>query len=138
MQTEKINTERILDLLEGHTGPVQALYLFGSFGSAVQDANSDMDLAVLPERALSDRQRWAASQELAAELGRDVDLIDLRAASTVLRSQILTSGRNLYRRPHDPSVEAFEDFVYADYARLNEARAGILADIQSHGTVYGG
>lgn len=128
---------RLLEIIESSTGPIQALYLFGSAASNHADPDSDVDLAILTGNALTDRQRWALSQDLAVELGRDVDLVDLRTASTVMRSQVLSSGRKLYQRADDPAIEVFEDFAFADYARLNEERAKILADVAARGEIHG-
>ncbi|MCC5862855.1 MAG: hypothetical protein JJT93_13220 [Gammaproteobacteria bacterium] len=48
------------------------------------------------------------------------------------------SGRRLFcAEGHEEHVEAFETFVYADYARLNEERAGILQDVLARGRVHG-
>lgn len=85
---------------------------------------------------LSSKQRFDLATDLGALLGQDVDLVDLRAAHTVLRSQVIGHGVALYRR--DPKqMEAFEDFVFSDYARLNEERAAILEDIRARGSVHG-
>jgi len=65
-----------------------------------------------------------------------VDLIDLSNASTAMRIQIVANGERLYAKNKNEAA-IFEDFVYSDYARLNEERAGILQDISSRGTVYG-
>jgi uncharacterized protein len=126
----------ILGYLQRHLPGLMAVYLFGSRASGDHRRSSDFDLAVLGERPLSPGQRFDLAQELASLLDGDVDLIDLRAASTVLRSQVIGSGRPLFRAD-TPEVEQFEDFVYSDYARLNEERAAILADIRERGSIHG-
>ena len=60
----------------------------------------------------------------------------LSTASTVLRSQVISTGHRLFAK-NTFEQELFEDFVYADYARLNEERAAILADVADRGAVYG-
>ncbi|WP_440998010.1 type VII toxin-antitoxin system MntA family adenylyltransferase antitoxin [Arhodomonas sp. SL1] len=115
---------------------LMAIYLFGSYAQGNARADSDADLAILARESVPPLRRFELAEELAMALGRDVDLVDLRAASAVLRSQIVAYGTPIYRSD-DPDVEAFEDFVYADYARLNEERAGILEDIRARGSVYG-
>lgn len=137
MSQTELAVDRLLAVITAHAGPVLALYLFGSQAAAAQRPDSDIDLAVLAAAPLSDKQRWNLAQELAVELGRDVDLIDLRSASTVLRSQILHTSRKLHEADA-AAVGAFEDFILADYACLNEERAGILADIAERGSVHGG
>lgn len=133
-----IPTDRLVSLIESHIGPVQALYVFGTAARGEERPDSDIDLAVLPRQPLTDLQRWELAQELALVLGKDVDLIDLRTASTVLRSEILHSSHKLYQQADGAAVEAFEDFIVSDYARLNEERAGILADIAARGNIHGG
>ncbi len=76
------------------------------------------------------------AQTLAAKYSRDVDLIDLNQASTVMRMQVISKGQRIYCS-NEQSCEMFEDFVFSDYARLNEERAGILEDIGQRGAVYG-
>lgn len=114
---------------------LRAVYLFGSQASGEASAASDVDLAVLAEQPLTARQRWEIGEAIADILRRDVDLVDLRQASTVLRIQVVGHGRRIWGE--GPDLEVFEDFVFSDYARLNEERAGILADIREHGSVHG-
>jgi hypothetical protein len=69
---------------------------------------------------------------LATRLHRDVDLIDLRAASTVMRMQVLSIGTCLATFD-DLARRTFEMYTYADYARLNEERRDILKGITARG-----
>jgi len=115
---------------------VSAIYLFGSAASGQMHANSDIDLAVYSSQKLEKLQLWDLSQKLAVIAGRDVDLIDLHAASSVLRMQVISRGKRLLCIDRT-LCEQFEDFVFSDYARLNEERSGILADIRQRGSVYG-
>lgn len=53
--------------------------------------------------------------------GKDVDLVDLTVASSVMRVQVIAHGERLYCS--DEAVcEAFEDLVYSEYVRLQEER----------------
>lgn len=58
------------------------------------------------------------AQELADELGRDVDLIDMSKASTVLNSIILGTGKIIYSSDENKKHE-FQIKIYKDYALLN-------------------
>ena len=113
-----------------------AVYLFGSVAKGATHQESDIDLSVLATDQLPVMDVWMLAQKLAIEAGVDVDLVDLRAASTVMRMQIISEGERLLC-VDDDTCQKFEDFVYADFARLNEERAAILADIQERGSVYG-
>jgi predicted nucleotidyltransferase len=112
----------------------QAVYLFGSFGGPYEHPASDIDLAVLMSEPLEPVRRWELQEQLASVLGRDVDLVDLRDASTVLRMQVVDGGRVLFDGV--PSErELFEAHTLSDYADLQWRRRGILEDIAARGTV---
>lgn len=113
-----------------------AIYRFGTWGTADQRADSDIDLAVLVAAPLDPVDRWDLAQQLASLAGRDVDLIDLLNASTVLRMQVVANGERIYSVVgHD--VERFEDTVFSSYARLNDERRSILEDVKKRGKIYG-
>jgi len=67
--------------------------------------------------------------------GRDVDLVDLRSASTVMRFQVVSTGRRLLCLDQE-AVALFEMYALADYCRLNEERRAILDDVRRLGRVY--
>lgn len=114
---------------------LQALYCFGSVADGASRPDSDVDLAALAATPLGPLDRWRLQEELAALLGRDVDLVDLRAASAVMRVQVLAHDTLLIDR--DPIARAwFEMLALSDYARLNEERRAILADVKDRGRVY--
>jgi uncharacterized protein len=74
---------------------------------------------------------------LATQLHCDVDLIDLRAASTVMRMQVISTGECLFSA-NDRLQGEFEDLIYLTYARLNEERREILNDVRARGSIYAG
>jgi predicted nucleotidyltransferase len=114
----------------------QAIYLFGSWGTDAQRPESDIDLAVLPSQPIDPVHRWELAQTLASTVGRDVDLVDLLSASTVLRMQVVAHGERIYCSDVD-KVEQFENIVFSSYAKLNEERRDILADVRQRGNIYG-
>jgi predicted nucleotidyltransferase len=111
-----------------------AVYLFGSQATGHADPGSDVDLAVLVEGKLAPVQAWELAQHLAVLAGRDVDLVDLRAASTVLQYQIITRGRRLWEQ--DARAGLYESAILSWKTDLDEARAGLLDDIRREGMVY--
>jgi len=127
---------RLLDTIRAALPDAMAIYLFGSFARQRQTQHSDMDFAVLGADKYPATKIWDLGQKLAVITGRDVDLVDLRAADTVLRIQVIGKGQCLYQTDQ-PAVTVFADFVFSDYARLNEERQGILEDIAKRGSVYG-
>jgi hypothetical protein len=91
---------------------------------------------VLAEERLAPVERFELQEDLAGLVRRSVDLVDLRAASTVMRMHVISRGVAVDVR--DPAAaERFEIAVYASYARLNEERREILAQIAREGSVYG-
>jgi predicted nucleotidyltransferase len=114
-----------------------ALYRFGSQAKGNGRPDSDVDLAVLARYPIPALRRFELAQELAAQLHRDVDLVDLRTASTVMCMQVISTGECLFT-VSDRLQGEFEDLVYSAYARLNEERREILNDIRTRGSVYAG
>ena len=112
-----------------------AIYLFGSRANGTANSDSDLDLAVLVAGYAEPLQLWDISNNLAEIAGCDVDLLDMRAASTVMQYQILQTGRRLWANKLE--ADLFECFVLSEKLYLDQARAGLLDDIQKRGTVYG-
>lgn len=126
----------VLEAIQDAVPDLIAVYQFGSTVQGGEHAESDLDLALLARSALPNLDRWTLQEDLAAELGRDVDLIDLRAASTVMQAEVLDKGMVLAEA--DRTVrQQFEMQVCSAYAILNEERAGILEDVQARGHIYG-
>ena len=128
--------ETSLEALKDAFPEIVSVYRFGSLGTEYERAASDLDLAVYAGLSLPASELWYVAQDLASELGRDVDVVDLASASTVMRAQVVHTGERIYCA--DLVVcETFEDYVYSSYARLNEERRGILEDVLRRGSVYG-
>jgi predicted nucleotidyltransferase len=113
-----------------------ALYRFGSHAKNTARPDSDVDLAILSRVSLTELRRFELAQELATQLHRDVDLLDLRTASTVMRMQVIATGECLDSADESARRE-FEMYTYSGYARLNEERRDILKRISASGLVYG-
>ena len=113
-----------------------ALYRFGSQAKRTACPESDVDLAVLARDPIPAMHRFEIAQELAGQLHRNVDLVDLHTASTVMRMQVLSIGTCL-DAPDEPACREFEMYAYSDYARLNEERREIVKGITERGLVYG-
>jgi len=133
------NLEAVKPLVEAIQSRVEglaAVYLFGSRARGDALPDSDLDLAILATRKLDPVERWKLQEDLATLGHRDVDLVDLRQASTVMRIQVLKDALLLLDLA--PSArQAYEAVALGAYARLNLERAGILADIAARSAAHG-
>ncbi|WP_069648848.1 type VII toxin-antitoxin system MntA family adenylyltransferase antitoxin [Caloranaerobacter ferrireducens] len=126
--------EKIKDILINRVSP----YLIIIFGSAAKKRlrkDSDVDIAFLSDKYFDDYEIFMISQELADVLNRDVDLIDLNKATTVLKAQIIGNGKIIYSKD-DRKVSEYRIRVLKEYCLLNEERQVILQKIKERGYVY--
>lgn len=131
-----MDVRMIVQLLNHHIPHVIAIYQFGSQVHGTARPASDLDVAVLARDPIPAEQRFHIAQDLTVQLHRDLDLLDLRTASTVMRMQVLATGQCLETRDDQAKAE-FEMYAYADYARLNEERRELVKGIKERGLVYG-
>ena len=125
----------VVALLRQRVPGLMAAYAFGSQIQGTAGPHSDLDLAVLVAGYADPLLLWELSVDLADLAHCPVDLLDLRAASTVMQYQVITTGTCLWSV--GLPVGLFECFVLSEKTALDEARAPLLADIQARGTVYG-
>lgn len=113
------------------------IIIYGSAANGRMRAISDIDIAYLStqDNDLRDYDRFMLAQEMAEILDRDVHLIDLRQASTVLQAQVVAQGKVILDQEPVKRQEFFM-LVLKKYARLNEERAPILDKIKERGTIY--
>ena len=111
-----------------------AIYAFGSQVQGHGNEQSDLDLAVLVAGYAEPLALWDVSGQLADLVACPVDLLDLRAASTVMQYQVITTGRRLWSA--GLPADLFECFVLSEKTALDEARATLLADIAKTGRIY--
>lgn len=131
-----IPLERVVALILDRVPQVQGIYLFGSFSTGDAHPESDLDLALLLPAGLIFQPSLvvALTQDLSEETGRDIDLILLREANSVLQNEVVTNGRVLLARD-ERAVGEFEMLSLSLWQKLNEERAGILSDIARTGSV---
>ena len=127
--------QRIIPALQSPLPGLLAIYGFGSRVQGTAGPDSDLDLDVLVEGYADPLLLWQLSSELADIAGCTVDLLDLRAASTVMQYQIITTGQRWWAR--DAQAALFESAILSEKTALDTARAALLADIQERGSVYG-
>jgi predicted nucleotidyltransferase len=111
-----------------------AIYAFGSQVEGNGDADSDLDLAVLLPGYADPANLWDLAGNLADLVVCPVDLLDLRAASTVMQYQVITSGQRLWSV--GLPVDLFECYVLSEKTALDTARAPLIADILRTGKIH--
>ncbi|CEP78344.1 MAG: nucleotidyltransferase domain-containing protein [Defluviitoga tunisiensis] len=114
---------------------VDVIYLFGSSVKNTMREDSDIDIAFLSEKSVDPFDLFLLSQKLADLVGREVDLIDIKKATTVFQTQIISTGIVIYSRDEKKRA-IFEMITYKSYARLNEEREEILDKIKESGSIY--
>lgn len=130
-----MNSVAILEKLHQQIPKLLAVYVFGSRVRGDANRDSDLDLAVLVEGYADPIVLWNLANDLIDITKCPVDLLDLRAASTVMQNQIITSGECWWQKDH--SIGLFEAAVLSEKTELDSARAGLLSDIKTQGTIYG-
>ncbi len=125
----------ILQALQARVPGLLAVYAFGSRVQGSAGPDSDLDLAVLVAGYAEPLTLFNLAGDLADVAGCPVDLLDMRAASTVMQYQILTTGQRWWTL--DTQADLFEAAVLSDKTNLDEARASLLSDIRQSGKVYG-
>ncbi len=131
-----MNPDTIVTLLKMRLPGLMAIYAFGSHIEGTANADSDLDLAVLVPGHAAPEVLWEISGDLADLVKCPVDLLDFRAASTVMQDRILKTGVRWYVT--DSRVDAYEAAVLNEKIELDTARAALINDIQREGRIYGG
>ena len=91
-----LDSHKLSETLKKKIPGLRLAYLFGSQTTDNVRPDSDLDLAILATVDMSDLTRYDLAQELASEFNIDVDLIDLKTASTVLKAQIVGTGQSIF------------------------------------------
>lgn len=130
-----MNRAAIVQILQTRVPNLLGIYAFGSRITGTAGYESDLDLAVLVAGYAEPLVLFDLAGDLADVADCPVDLLDLRAASTVMQYQILTSGQRWWAK--DTQAALFEAAALSEKTALDTARAGLLADIQQRGSVYG-
>lgn len=125
----------LVRMLQSRVPHLLAVYAFGSRIQGTAGPQSDLDLAVLVAGYADPVALWELSGALADLAGCPVDLLDLRAASTVMQYQIITTGQRWWTS--DSQAALYEAAVLSEKTALDTARAGLLDDIQKRGRIYG-
>ncbi len=130
-----MNQEAIIAAIQEGLPGLLAVYAFGSRIQGTAGPESDLDLAVLVEGYADPLLLWDLSGSLADLAGCEVDLLDLRAASTVMQYQVITRGERWWAR--DVRAGLYETAILSEKTELDRSRTGLLGDILREGTIHG-
>ena len=112
-----------------------AIYAFGSQVQGTAGPGSDLDLALLVAGYADPIALWELASKLTDVAGCPVDLLDLRAASTVMQYQVITTGQRLWSA--GLAAGLFECYVLSEKTELDTARGPLMADILATGRIHG-
>ncbi|MBM7095229.1 nucleotidyltransferase domain-containing protein [Bacillus sp. H-16] len=127
--------ETVINILKEDVSPF-IIYLFGSNAKGTAHKGSDLDVAYVSDVTdLDEYKVFMTGQKLASVLNQEVDLVNLKKASTVFQAQVVHTGKVIYCVDKDKK-HRFELLALKMYAKLNEERAVILKGVRERGTVY--
>ena len=121
----KFDESSIVSMLRERLDGLKLVYLFGSQVSGGATPESDVDLGVCCSAPVDPLVRYELEQDLAVELSRDVDLVDMVVAGDVVNKEIVENGVLLFG--NTDSAERYELKVYSDY----QAHKLRVADLES-------
>jgi len=131
--------DAIIDAITRRHPDVQAIYLFGSWGTADEWPESDVDIAMLlpaeVAKQLSLPDIVGAQTALSLLLHKSVDLLNLRRTSTVFQKEVIAANRRIFTADIKAADE-FEMLVLSFYQKLNEERREMLDDFWRTGRAY--
>ncbi len=128
--------QQIPKILQAHFPMLQGVYLFGSVAQEQATIESDLDLAVLFPQPVDPVALWECAAEISQLVKRPVDLVDLQSASTIMRMQIIQTGKRILTLDKG-ACQQFEMVALSMYVRFNEERQGIVEAIQQDKRIYG-
>ncbi len=126
--------EKIKIMLVNELSP-KLIYIFGSIvANRVRD-DSDIDIAILTEKKIDEYQLYMVSQQLADKLKREVDIVDLKDASTIFKAEIIKNGKLIYNSDNLGKMY-YQLEVLRDYTFLNERRQEIIDKLKKKVAKY--
>lgn len=115
---------------------VEFIYLFGSYAKNEGREDSDVDIGIFCNFHIDNYDLFVTASDLSFILKKEVQIIDMKKASTVLNAQIVGYGIVLYQK-NEYIHDEFAMKTFSSYAKLNEERKVILDSIKETGSIYG-
>jgi predicted nucleotidyltransferase len=124
MLIEKDLVKRNIDCVRAVLEPlgyIELAIIFGSAATGQQRPDSDLDVAILAPQPLSAKQRIELIDLLALEIGRPIDLIDLKEVGQPLLNQIVKHGRQVLGSSDKMANLVYRNIIdQADFAPLQD------------------
>ena len=129
--------EKIIQILRSSILDLKGIYIFGSRAFNEALPSSDWDIAFLNKDEILDPvKKWEVQLNLENELNSDVDLVDLKNASTVFRFEIISNSQRIWTGDAEYCA-VFEMLTFSMYQRLQWERREILEEVRKRKSVYG-
>lgn len=119
--------QKIMNTLEDLD--IDFIYQFGSSVSGKLHSASDVDFAFYSQKAYENYIVFLLAQDLSCKLGKEVDLIQLKMASTIFQKEVLSNCFVLFEKEKS-NREEYEMILLKKYTRLNEERKEILENYE--------
>ncbi|WP_083711587.1 type VII toxin-antitoxin system MntA family adenylyltransferase antitoxin [Domibacillus epiphyticus] len=133
MHSELVQT--IQNFLIKHINP-SFIIVFGSYAKGTTHKESDIDIAFYCKgHSPTSYELFMLAQELADLLKIEVDLVNLRTASTVFQAQIFSTGKVIFCEDETLRMN-MQMTALSMYAKLNEDRMPILNNVDESGSIY--
>ncbi len=130
-----LDVNLIIRFLKAEFEVIQAIYIFGSAITSDFTRHSDLDIAVKLRTQIDNISRWRTQEKLAAQINRDVDLVELNRASLVMQFEVVSKGLKVYCAD-SYEVDLYETLIFSRYLDFNEIRKSIITDIIDRGSIY--
>ena len=127
--------EQIKQVLLDKLPELKFLLLFGSYDTAYQTAQSDIDLAVYAGSAIDSVELFKLQSMLSERFGIKVDLVDLAVANLFVGFDIVTQGRLVFCLD-EQEFSHFYLKIVAMYYDLQITLRPYYEDIQKRGSVF--
>ena len=114
-----------------------AIILFGSFARETQNAESDIDIAIVAQNN-DKKDMFLTKQKLEELTSKDIDLVNLTDLnmSEGFKYEILMNGKVLYCKD-EYRFDMYKIDTCREYLDFNESRQEIIDRIKNGGTIYG-
>ena len=114
-----------------------AIIMFGSYSRNSQDAESDIDIAIVAD-TLDKTILFENKQKIQELITQDLDLVNLKSEEIYdsFKYEVLMNGKILYCKD-EYKYDLYKIDTIREYIELNESRKDIIERIKKGGTIYG-